>query len=389
MPLLTTPEGQRIALGYSTNVHAVVDLASLMAAIEGPVAAVRNAVIPDGELGVGLWIPAAALADLRGDSASARANRASLRQALEQSGLTVFTLNGFPYGGFHADRVKENVFRPTWLDPKRVDYTLGLGDVLADLLPEGEHGSISTSPCSFKGFEVTANDRRDMASNFITVARHFHDLHQRTGRMISLGLEPEPLGMIETTGEATRFFGGLVFPEGRTRLAYELGLPGANADLICHEHLGICFDTCHQAVEVEDPATALASLDEAGVSVVKAQLSSAIEIVAPGSTAGAEAREALRRFDEPRWFHQVAARLPDGEVLRHAELGQVLDAADSGEGRWLEADTWRVHFHVPVQLSHLAGGLRTTRPWLEDALGQLLGGPTSPPRTTHLELEEL
>jgi len=44
------------------------------------------------------------------------------------------TLNGFPYGDFHAERVKEEVYRPDWADVRRHHYTLDLAHILCELL---------------------------------------------------------------------------------------------------------------------------------------------------------------------------------------------------------------------------------------------------------------
>ena len=67
--------------------------------------------------------------------------------ALQRTGQYCFTLNGFPYGGFHATSVKAGVFQPTWADTARCDYTIDLATILAEFLPDDVSvGSISTLP---------------------------------------------------------------------------------------------------------------------------------------------------------------------------------------------------------------------------------------------------
>ena len=39
---------------------------------------------------------------------------------LRDTDTYVFTLNGFPYGAFHATRVKEHVYLPDWRDRRRL-----------------------------------------------------------------------------------------------------------------------------------------------------------------------------------------------------------------------------------------------------------------------------
>ena len=71
---------------------------------------------------------------------------------LEEKNCYVFTINGFPYGNFHGERVKEQVYRPDWSNPDRLEYTVLLFEILEKLLQPGEEGSVSTLPGSFKEF---------------------------------------------------------------------------------------------------------------------------------------------------------------------------------------------------------------------------------------------
>ena len=69
-------------------------------------------------------------------------------------------MNGFPYGPFHGEAVKAQVHAPDWRTDERVAYTLRLAQILAELLPEGVTGGISTSPLSYKAWV----DERDAAT---------------------------------------------------------------------------------------------------------------------------------------------------------------------------------------------------------------------------------
>ena len=71
---------------------------------------------------------------------------------LTDLGLQCYTLNAFPYGDFHSVRVKEQVYLPDWTQPSRREYTEACARILAELLPDGVEGSISTVPLGFKGF---------------------------------------------------------------------------------------------------------------------------------------------------------------------------------------------------------------------------------------------
>ncbi len=102
------PDGRQTILTYCTNVHAIEDLASLLAALPRYCAPVRRR-LGVRRLSLGLWLSRRSASAL----AASPDARARLREALETNGLELVTLNGFPYGDFHAERVKEEVTGPT------------------------------------------------------------------------------------------------------------------------------------------------------------------------------------------------------------------------------------------------------------------------------------
>ncbi len=134
--------GDGTMLGYCTNVHAGANLAAVRHNLEHYALRVKARVSPCDPMGVGLWFSAAAAEELL-----ATAGTAAFKAWMQANGLLAYTLNGFPYGDFHRPRVKTRVYRPHWGQRKRLDYTLGLAKILAELLPEDEPaGSISTLP---------------------------------------------------------------------------------------------------------------------------------------------------------------------------------------------------------------------------------------------------
>ncbi len=135
----------------------------------------------------------------------------------------------------------------------------------------------------------------------------------------------------------------------------------------------MCFDVCHAAVEFERCATALGRLADAGIRAPKVQLSTALR-VAPVTP---EAVEALGRFDEPVYLHQVIARR-GGDVERYPDLPQACRAFDPDAA----AEEWRIHFHVPIFLEDL-GWCSSTQPALVETLAWLRQRPLAP----HLEVE--
>lgn len=121
---------------------------------------------------------------------------------LSETSTYVFTINGFPYGGFHGQRVKERVFQPDWTTRERVEYTKNLFRILAATTPEGESASVSTVPGSHKTFHA---DEAAIVSNLRDFGRWLDQMAAETGVDFHLGLEPEPRGHIENTEETLRF----------------------------------------------------------------------------------------------------------------------------------------------------------------------------------------
>ena len=87
-------------LGYCLNVHPGETLEQVLAALRGPVTRARE--LAREPIGVGLYLAAAAVREVLGS----RKALEQLRGALDGAGVTVFTANAFPVGGFHSDVVK-------------------------------------------------------------------------------------------------------------------------------------------------------------------------------------------------------------------------------------------------------------------------------------------
>ncbi|RKN51083.1 metabolite traffic protein EboE [Micromonospora endolithica] len=339
--------GSTVHLGYCTNVHPAEDLAGILAQLDSHARPVREALGVD-LLGLGLWLAAPVAAELAGDPALRR----RLRSELTARGLEVVTLNGFPYAAFQAPVVKGAVYHPDWTTDARLAYTLDLARVLADLLPEdAARGSVSTLPLAWRApWDPT---RADAARHRLDrLAAGLAAVERDTGRPVRVGFEPEPGCVVETTGQA----GAL--------------LAGMDTD-----RLGVCLDLAHLACAWEEPAAALRRLADAGLPVVKVQVSAAIE--APAGTA-----EALRRWVEPRFLHQTrsagcgAAADPADPAYAADDLDAALDARLPGR--------WRVHYHVPLHAPP-EPPLDSTLPVLRAALAALFAGPVA--GCDHLDVE--
>ena len=355
------------SLTYCLNIHPTQSWAEARAALTGPVAAVKANLSPDALFGAGLRFSAETLEEL-----SDPGKRSELAAILREGGLDPLTMNGFPYGPFHGERVKEQVYLPDWRAAERVAYTTALADLLAEVNSEGAFISLSTVPCSFRPNGGGAE--AEMAANMIAAVAHMVELERQTGRHVAIAVEPEPFCFLETIEETVAYFRDYLFSaEATSQLAkFSNVTPGAAAKLL-PRHLGLCYDVCHAAVEYEDPAASIAMLRDADIPVHKLQLSSALR-VASGTDA---ARNALVRFNEPTYLHQLIARDDNGALTRYSDLGEALAPGGVQNG-----DEWRVHFHVPVFLETLPE-FDTTQSFLREILAIHRKAPISP----HLEVE--
>jgi hypothetical protein len=99
-----------------------------------------------------------------------------------------------PLRSFHGTRVKEQVFKPDWSTNERLVYTNLLFDILAQLLPPGVSGSVSTLPGSHKTFNVGSEELQAIFTNLRLCREHIEKVATKSGHDLHLGLEPEPLG---------------------------------------------------------------------------------------------------------------------------------------------------------------------------------------------------
>ena len=324
---------------YCLNIHPGESLGAVREAIETYACAVKARVSPDAPYPLGLRLAAAA-ADELADPASLDA----FRDLLARRGLFVTGINGFPYGTFHNAPVKTDVYRPDWSSPERLAYTGRLATVLAALVPEGLTGNISTVPLGYKGFGVQGSpadvQRSALYTRQIAVAAEFlHDLNARAGREIALALEPEPDCLLENTDEAVAWFEDGLLQEGRRWLTGGGRRTPDEAEALLRRHVALCLDTCHFAVEFEDPLTALIRFESAGLRVARIQLGAAIR-----ATVGEVSLGRLAAFIDPVYLHQTKIRQPRGRILSLPDLTrETLEAAGAHVGCEL-----RTHFHVPL-----------------------------------------
>jgi sugar phosphate isomerase/epimerase len=328
-------------LTYCSKIHPGRGWQALSANLRAYAPRLKARLSPHRPFGLGLRLSAAESQELlSGD------NLERFQDFLAREGLYVFTLNGFPYGALDGPAVKAQIFAPDWREEARLTYTLSLIEILRRLLPPGVEGGISTMPLSYKPWMAAgqAEALSRISGNLARVAAKLVQLREEEGCLIHLDLEPEPDGELEHSGEVVRFYRDWLLKEGAARLAQDTGISLSQARRHLLTHIRICLDTCHLAVEFEDPEAALMALAAEGIQIGKVQITAGLEVSRPPDTGSrAEVARQLTPFTRSPYLHQVITRGADGARRQFRDLADALDRLETGA-----EEVWRIHYHMPL-----------------------------------------
>ena len=371
-------------IGYCANVHPGRNLAQLRESLAGPMARIANS-LAQPTLPVSLWLSAESIRELSTEPSLAT----RLRDEANDFGISFVAINAFPYGNFHAQRVKHAVYEPNWTDGRRAHYTLAVAELLPLLVADGtDHISISTLPLGWRAtFSASGSGASvGIASTALEqIASRLHAIEQNTGLRITLDIEPEPGCAIETSEELVGFFMHCL--PATTRASVDL-----------RRHIGACVDVCHGAVMGEPPQEFFQRCAQSGVAINRVQLSSAIK-----GTNSEQDLLALAQFNEPRYLHQVvsgfgASRRMWDDIPQYLADNNIepLNNIDSANTKRFAGDfaptlanksmhhftnaptqEWRCHWHVPIHHA-MINGLETTSSAITGTLDAALQLPNAP-----------
>lgn len=304
-------------LTYCLNIFPGENWNDNFVAIKTHISQIKKTICPNQSMGLGMRLSAESAKELLEVIDE-------FKDYLEKNNLYVFTMNGFPYGDFHRKPVKETVYLPDWGSEERVKYTADLAKIMSELIPVSTYGSISTVPvCYGKNLPKLA------ISNLFKIAECFHEIEEKTGKLIQLALEPEPDCYLETSDDVCRFF--------------EL-LMKENADL-AKRHLGVCVDTCHMALQFENPLESIQKIASNEILIPKIQISSVLKYQNENSA------DVLKKYDDGVYLHQTLVKHKD-QIQRFKDLPDALKKNPQGE--------WRVHCHVPLYFDKNNEGIQST-----------------------------
>ncbi len=342
-------------LSYSTLVHPSDNWELMSHSLRTYVPQVKARVSPNQAFGLSLRLAAPSADALVNDPAA----RDALKRFMAENDLYLYTVNAFPYGAFKDTIVKEQVYEPDWRSEERTQYTINVADILADVAPEGLSPSIQSAPLGFKPRVTGPDVIASYTEHVLRVAAHLVGIEARTGKTVTLALDPEPHCFLETTDETIDYFTNHLYSgPSAERLAKLADIPISEAIGALRRHLGVVFDIGHQAVGFEDVPVSLQKLVDAGVPILKLQEVAAMHM--PQVTD--ETIEALQRFAKTVYLSQTVQK-KDGKITKVLNLEDAFAARKADPG----PREWRTHFHVPVFLDDL-GAFGTTRFALEQAL---------------------
>jgi hypothetical protein len=315
-------------LGYCSNIHPGENWKEHFEELKNNLPKVKAQVCPKQAFGFGLRIAYQASIDLL----SVPAYIDELKNWLNTENLFVFTLNGFPFGGFHHSKVKDEVHRPDWTTKDRLEYTKRLAEILVQILPETlETAGISTSPLSYK-FWWNKNEMPEVfrisTNHIVELALFLNTLKKKTGKSIHLDIEPEPDGLLGNHREFMDWYEHVLLqnhPEYTD---------------ILKEHIQICFDVCHYAISYDPIEETLDELKSKGIGVGKIQISSALKVDL--SKHFEEQMDTLKQYKEPIYLHQVRALNRSNEIIEYSDLDEAFEHIND------QIKEARVHFHVPI-----------------------------------------
>jgi len=256
--------------------------------------------------------------------------RSRLVTFLDDNELLISTVNAFPMHDFQKPGLKDQVYQPDWSHTERFGYTRGCAKLLAEL-PTTPQVSMSTVPLGYKphhrksvGKPSQTSDLADFVRPMLNMVSELKELSLASNKQICLALESEPDCLLETTDEVLTFF----------RMLNDADHPSSRQER--QDYLGLCFDTCHFAVNFESTSKAIQAFHKEGVSLFKIQLSNALKW-GPGLS-----HEDLSLLYDDTYLHQIRSRDKLGAIRFYS------DAPTTSEVLTLGEQEWRCHFHTPI-----------------------------------------
>ncbi len=332
-------------LTYCLNIHPGESWEEVFGVLKKNIPEIKRNISPDKPFGIGLRLSAEAAEVLLMEN-----NLDELKKWLTENDCYVFTMNGFPFGNFHDAVVKDEVYKPDWTTDLRLQYTLDLINVLAELIPENQEGGISTSPLSYKPWIKDAKQLdfviKSSCFHLMKCVEELSMIYNTTGKLIHLDIEPEPSCLLENCEETVFFFENYLIPFGMNYFKDKHALPAEESRKMILDHIRVCYDVCHFAVEFQSAENVIGKFSNAGIKIGKVQISSALKVLTGENADRKKILAHYSKFAESTYLHQTIAKDREGKLHYFPDLPEALKNFDNENFR-----EWRTHYHVPVFMS--------------------------------------
>lgn len=344
-------------IAHAGAIRPVTSFADIESTIRDSLGPINRAIAVKSPVGVSVRLSQAALHD---EALSAE----SLRTELDQQGLALLGLSAVSIGG----GAKEQVHAPDWRTEERLEFMFPATNLAAAFAtPEQEIG-VTTNALSYRRWidvDMPGNWAA-LTLNVIRVVQHLAGIHDRTGVIVHLDLEPEPGSVLRDTADVVRFYTQWLLTRGSAMLSDRMQVTNGTAAETVLRHVRIALDTAHAAVVRDDAAASLDAFAAHDIRIGRLQVSSALEIAVPENTIDQlELAGHLATLESPRLLQQVMATR-DGEIVqRFDDLADAVAVIGNSAGQ-----IWRIHTHAPL-LSDRYGVYGSTRDTTADWLREI------------------
>ena len=303
----------------------------------------------------------AALGRGRGGAGRARRARRVPRLPRGAAASTSSRSTAFPTAPFHGRRVKEEVYRPDWLERRAPRlHRPPRRPARRSSCPTGRSRAASARcPALQAGAPARPTPSGAWPRTCCRHAATLQRLRERTaGRIVAGARARALLRARDHRATPSRSSSGTCSRARRCAAfvdAHAARAP-ATARTALRRHLGVCLDACHAAVEFEDAARRVAALARAGIRIAKLQVSAGL--LRPAARTPTRWRRCAP-FAEGVYLHQVVVERGARPDARYLDLPEAL----AGRRRRRRAsDEWRVHFHVPAVPASRSARFAAPRP---------------------------
>lgn len=330
-------------IAYCSNVHPGESLNKVQSNIVEHFSVVREQ-RNLSQMASGLWLSAKAAEQLLTD----QTQLLQFKRLLQQQGVLLTSLNGFPYGDFHLAEVKQKVYFPTWAQAERLTYSKQLADILAQCLPDNINtGAISTLPLGYAA-GWTAEQMQDSVNQFIELASYLKNIEKDTMKRIVFCIEMEPDCVLQSTDELVSFFTDHLLAQAENQ--------GINsADIL--RYIGCCYDTCHQGVMNEDITQSLKKITNAGIEIGKIQISNAVNAELSSVK---DINELTALFKDIKFLHQTKVFEQGKLLVELADLDEHALLTVFNKHNSILPLTAKIHYHIPINQTELPKAFLTT-----------------------------